>query len=140
MRATLVAGILAALALGCGSAASAPPASPATTSLKISFWAEGKAASTPLTWTLRCDPPAGSLPRAADSCRRLKVMGKPFALPRARAACTQVYGGPQQATIAGIYLGQRVFASLAMNDGCQIARFKKLGFLVPGFTPGSPNS
>jgi len=51
-----------------------------------------------------------------------------------------VYGGPQQATITGTYLGQRVLVFLALNDGCQISRFKRLGFLVPDFSPGGPNS
>jgi len=67
-------------------------------------------------------------------------MQRPFARPRASVACTQVYGGPQQATITGTYLGQRVLVFLALNDGCQISRFKRLGFLVPDFSPGGPNS
>jgi len=140
MRATLVVSVLAGLALGCGSAASAPRVDTAPTSLKISFWAEGKLASTPQTWTLRCDPAGGSLPRSAEACRRLKAMQRPFARPRASVACTQVYGGPQQATITGTHVGQRVLVLLAMTNGCQISRFKRLGFLVPGFSPGGPNS
>ena len=139
MRAAIAAGTVAALALGCGSAASAP-AAPALTSLKISFWPEGRAASTPQQWTLRCDPAGGSLPKAAEACTRLKAMRNPLARVRRSLLCTQVYGGPQQAAIVGTYLGQRVLVSLAMTNGCQIARFKKLGFLVPGFSPGGANS
>ena len=140
MRPALAVSVLVGLALGCGSAASAPRAGPTTTSLTISFWVEGRAASTPQKWTLRCDPAGGSLTRAAEACRRLKGMRQPFARPRAGLACTQVYGGPQQAVITGTYLGQRVLAFLALNNGCQISRFKKLGFLVPGFSPGGPGS
>ena len=67
-------------------------------------------------------------------------MQKPFAVVRRNLLCTQVYGGPQQATIVGTYQGQRVLVALAMTNGCQIARFKKLSFLVPGFSPGGANS
>lgn len=145
MRVILVASVAAILAVGGGSAASAPGASMgAETSLRISFWAGGNdertTADKPKQWTLRCDPAAGTHPEKADACRRLKAMKQPFKPLRAGLQCTQQYGGPQEAVISGIYLGQRVFASLSLVDGCQIARFKRLSFLVPGFRAGSLDS
>ena len=144
MRVALAA-VAAVLAVGCGSAASAPGAATADeTSLRISFWPEGNdekpASAKPKQWTLRCEPPAGSHPQDAEACRKLKAMKQPFKPPRKGLQCTQQYGGPQEAVITGTYQGQRVFASLSLRDGCQIARFKRLAFLVPGFRVGSVDS
>jgi hypothetical protein len=136
MRVVLAAVVAASFALGCGSAASAPasPAGGDDTSLRISFWAEGDdAQAAPKRWTLRCDPAGGSHPRDAEACRKLDALKQPFKAPRKDLQCTQQYGGPQEATVTGTYLGNRVFARLTLTDGCQIARFKRLSFLVPGF-------
>ena len=54
--------------------------------------------------------------------------------------CTQQYGGPQEGTVSGTYLGRRVSASFSLTDGCQIARFKRVAFLFPGFRAGSLDS
>ncbi|MDQ3164244.1 MAG: subtilase-type protease inhibitor [Actinomycetota bacterium] len=141
MRRTLAATVLAALAVGCGSAASAPEAEPAT-SLRISYWSEGKAKGddTPEAWTLRCDPAGGSLPNDGEACRKLKVLKRPFAPARKGLMCTQVYGGPGEAVISGTFRGERVWTRLSLTDGCQISRFKRLAFLVPGFAVGGPDS
>jgi hypothetical protein len=149
MRTTLAVAVVAGLAVGCGSAASAPSASPSgserETSLRISYWSEGndeqKTSDKPDDqWTLRCDPAGGSLPKDAEACRKLKTMKRPFAPPRKDLQCTQQFGGPQEAVISGTYLGDRVFARLSLTDGCQIARFKRLGFLIPGFRVSAPGS
>jgi hypothetical protein len=137
--------VAAVLAVGCGSAASAPGgAAGEATSLRISFWPEGNDeklnADEPRQWTLRCDPPAGTHPQQADACRKLKAMKQPFKRPRRNLQCTQQYGGPQEAVITGVHGGQRVLASLSLRDGCQIARFKRLAFLIPGFRVSSVDS
>lgn len=142
----VLAAVAITLAVGCGSAASAPGGSEGAdeTSLRISFWADGndgpKDGEKPRQWTLRCDPPAGSHPNEADACRRLKAMKQPFRAPRKDVMCTQEYGGPQEATVSGVYQGRRVFASLSLKDGCQISRFTRLAFLVPGFRLASRDS
>ena len=138
MRATLAVAVAASLAVGCGSAASAPGESTANgTSLRISYWAAGndetRTSDKPKEWTLRCDPAGGTHPQDAEACRKLKALSQPFKAPRKDVQCTQQYGGPQEAVITGTYLGQRVYASLSLTDGCRIARFKRLAFLVPGF-------
>ena len=53
--------------------------------------------------------------------------------------CTDQYGGPQQAVIAGTHRGSRVWTTLGMRNGCDISRAKRLAFLVPGFS-ANPNS
>lgn len=116
--------------LGCGAGA----ATAATTELKISYWAEGPAAGNVKRWTLRCGPVGGTLPRSGTACQKLSTMANPFAPVPPDAMCTQQYGGPQEALVQGTYRGRRVWTRLTLRDGCQIARFKRLSFLVPTFS------
>ncbi|MGA9762584.1 MAG: hypothetical protein WBQ14_09185 [Gaiellaceae bacterium] len=44
-------------------------------------------------------------------------------------ACTQIYGGPQVAHVRGRLAGRPIDADFSRNDGCQIARWDRLGFL-----------
>jgi hypothetical protein len=45
-------------------------------------------------------------------------------------ACTQIYGGPETASIRGTLDGQRVNASFKRTDGCEIARWKAVAPLL----------
>ena len=141
-RATLqpmrIAALIALLAaVGCGAGASSPAAvSSGATDLRISYWPEGRAAGPASKWTLRCGPASGTLPGAAAACRKLGTMQRPFApIPRA-AICTEQYGGPQVALITGTFRGRPLRTQLANRNGCEIARFKRLSFLVPGYGTG----
>lgn len=139
MRWGFVAAVVVVAGFGCGSASSAPSegaaAEPAT-SLTISFWAEGRDESEAKRWTLRCGPIGGTHTRRAAACSRLASMQKPFVAQPKGQLCTQIYGGPEQALITGKHRGQRVWTALGLSDGCQIARFQQLAFLVPGLTVG----
>ena len=66
-------------------------------------------------------------------------MAKPFARRSPNLVCTDQYGGPQQAVIAGTHQGSRVWTAIGMRNGCDISRAKRLAFLVPGFS-ANPNS
>ncbi|MBA3246367.1 MAG: hypothetical protein H0T61_14515 [Actinobacteria bacterium] len=113
------------------------PAS-ATDQLRVTYWAQGRERGTPLRWTLRCDPAGGTLPRAAAACPRLARMKAPFEpIPR-NSICTEIYGGPQEAIVAGTYAGRRIWIRLARRNGCEISRFDRLRFLVPAFAEGGP--
>ena len=59
--------------------------------------------------------------------------------PSKNLVCTDQYGGPQQALIAGTHKGDRVWTMIGMRNGCDISRAKRLAFLVPGFS-ANPNS
>ncbi len=136
MRAALLIAVLVA-AVGCGASQGSPGSasgSTAGTELTISFWPEGRGTGTPTKWALRCDPAGGSLPRAAAACTRLYGLAKPFAPMRKDLVCTEQYGGPQQAVISGSFKGSRVWSLVAMRNGCEISRAKRLSFLVPGFS------
>ncbi|HXH87261.1 MAG TPA: SSI family serine proteinase inhibitor [Gaiellaceae bacterium] len=119
------------LALAAPAAASAAGAE-----LRVTYWPEGRGSGTPLRWTLRCEPAGGSLPRAADACRKLGAMSRPFAVPPKDRVCTEIYGGPQEAIVAGTHAGRRIWIKLGRSNGCEIARFHRLRFLVPGFVGG----
>lgn len=130
-----IAALIALLGIvGCGAGGSSPDAgAAAASSLKITYWAEGKAAGPAKAWTLRCAPAGGTLPQAAAACTKLAGMQNPFApIPR-DAVCTDVYGGPQVALVTGTFRGRALWAQLQRRNGCEIARFKRLSFLVPGF-------
>src|SRR5688572_6928648 len=102
-----IAALIALLVVvGCGAGASAPAAGTSGgTDLKISYWGEGATAEPGKKWTLRCNPAAGTLPRAAAACRQLGTMRSPFAPIPKDVMCTEQYGGPQVAVISGTFRG-----------------------------------
>ena len=134
-----IAALIALLVVvGCGTGASAPAAgSSGATDLKISYWPKGPESSAAQKWSLRCAPAAGTLPQPGSACRKLLAMQKPFAPIPPDLMCTDVYGGPQVAVITGTLRGNRLWAKLQNRNGCEIARFRRVSFLVPGFGPGS---
>jgi Subtilisin inhibitor-like len=84
------------------------------------------------TWRLTCAPAGGTHPDPEAACRVLEANGA-AALPPVpkNKACTQIYGGPETATIDGIWQGNRVISRFARNDGCQISRWKLMEGLLP---------
>jgi hypothetical protein len=147
-RGGLIAGLAAALAAlalaGCGAedAEDAAPGStaaepqgppPATTELTVRFMPEGPAGPAREA-TLTCDPPGGSHPKPEAACTVLASNADALVPVPADVACTQIYGGPQQAVIAGTFRGHRIWTLVKATDGCQIARAKRLAFLLPGFS------
>ena len=124
-------------AVGCGAGVSAPAAGPSgATEIKITYWAQDRTAATPAKWTLRCAPAGGTLPLAAAACRKLAALSNPFAPVPRDAMCTDQYGGPQVALVTGTFRGRALWTQLQRRNGCEIARFKRLSFLVPGFGTG----
>ena len=125
-----------AVALGaCGSASST--AAEPTTSLTITFRSAPGAA--PLVKSLRCSPAGGSLARPGRVCERLAAMPKAFAPTPKDLACTQIYGGPQTATVAGTYRGKPLRTTFARNDGCAIERWARHAFLFPAVGLSGPS-
>jgi len=84
------------------------------------------------TWRLTCDPPGGTHPNPKAACRVLETNGAVALPPVAQSkACTQIYGGPETATVTGTWHGQPVMSRFARNDGCQISRWKLMEGLLP---------
>lgn len=117
------------------SAAAAGAAAPAPTSLRVAYWEDGSKAAPDEVWTLRCNPPRGTLPRPTRACRRLAAGGpKLFAPVPPDMACTQIWGGPQKSRVVGTVAGKRVRTTFTRADGCEIGRWNTLSpwLLPPG--------
>jgi len=106
-------------------AANAAAAAIGPTSLRIRVWPDGPAGAS-TAWTLRCAPAGGTLPRSAHACRVLASLASPFAPVPPGVACTQIYGGPDEALVAGTFRGRRVFARFNRRNGCEIARWERV--------------
>lgn len=75
-------------------------------------------------WTLTCDPPAGTHPDPEAACTTLDDMDPSVMEPvPPDQMCTQVYGGPQTATVSGTWNGDRVVAEFSRQNGCEIDRW-----------------
>jgi subtilisin inhibitor-like len=104
-----------------------------TTSLTVTFWRDAAKPAQRTTRTLRCDPPGGTIAQPAVACRRLRTAEALAAfrpIPK-RAACTQIYGGPQRAVVQGSIAGRRLWVDLRRRNGCEIDRWARLVFLLP---------
>ena len=85
----------------------------------------------PKTWTLTCDPPAGTHPQASAACAQLAAIdGNPFAETPKGTACTMIYGGDQKGQITGTYQGRHVDTKVMRADGCQVARWQRLSAVL----------
>ena len=117
--------IIGALLLipGCGSGSS-PPAQPRY-DLTITYWPTGRGGEA-RSATLRCDPDGGSHPDPAGACDALLDHEDALEPVGQGVACTEVYGGPQLATVSGA----NVHAVFSRENGCQIARWEQLAPLL----------
>jgi Subtilisin inhibitor-like len=82
-------------------------------------------------WTLHC-PPGGTLPDAAAACDKLGQIDDPFAPVPEGTACTQIFGGPEIAAVSGTFNEKRVDTEFSRGNGCELERWKRVGFLFPG--------
>jgi hypothetical protein len=124
--------VLLAGVAGCGSDSDDGSGSgESDTQLEITFWPEGRSKGEAQTLTLSCDPPGGTHPNPAEACAKLAALDDPFAPPPADEICTELYGGPEEASITGTYRGEPVSYKLARTNGCEIDRYQKLSFLLP---------
>ena len=103
----------------------------ASTSLNITVWPNGQGEPGKRIYTLRCNPLGGTLPNRTEACTRLARMTRPFAPTPKAMACTELYGGPQQALVWGRLRGYSVRATFSRRNGCEIARWNRVRFLFP---------
>jgi hypothetical protein len=82
------------------------------------------------TYSLVCDPAGGDHPDREAACRLLSELKDPFAPVPPDAMCTEIYGGPQTATVTGTLRGEPVHTRFSRTDGCQIARWDKHAALL----------
>jgi hypothetical protein len=113
MRFSVALLVCAALLAGCGEddEAAAPAA---LADLTVEVEPSGKRA------TVRCEAPEDS-----ELCRAVDGLDpKVFEPTPGDVACTQQYGGPDEATVTGTFKGSRVDAEFARRNGCEIARWE----------------
>ena len=103
----------------------------ASTSLHVTVWPNGQGNAPRRTYALRCAPAAGTLPHRAAACRQLARLKAPFAPVAKNMACTEIYGGPQEALVTGRFRGALVRARFNRRDGCEIGRWNRVAFLFP---------
>ncbi|MGH3092048.1 MAG: SSI family serine proteinase inhibitor, partial [Gaiellaceae bacterium] len=109
---------------GDGGAEAAPPPPPAI-ELRVEFFPKGPGAGG-ASATVTCDPAGGTHPRPEEACAALAAHPEALDPVPPEAVCTQVYGGDETATVAGVVRGQEVDASFNRTNGCEIARWEAL--------------
>ncbi len=142
--AAAVLGAVVALAAACGGQSGAGrPAGPGsgaskpTSSLMIRVTPAPGA--TARRWTLTCGSAAGgTLPHPEAACAVLAHAQHPFALAPRGIMCSMIGSGPQTASIAGTWQGERVAANFSREDGCQTARWYKIWKVLGQVNPGGP--
>lgn len=75
-------------------------------------------------FALTCEPVGGRHPDAAAACAALAAVGAQAFDPLPKdIRCTDIYGGPQTATVKGTLDGEPVSAQFARTNGCEIGRW-----------------
>lgn len=83
------------------------------------------------TFRLSCAPTGGDHPTPQAACDALARAGiAAFDPVPPDLACTEIYGGPQRATVEGVVAGTPVSGTFARNNGCEIARWEALAPLL----------
>lgn len=89
------------------------------------------------TFSLRCSPTSGNHPNRWAACKSLLAGGVKVLAPiPSDAMCTEIYGGPQTASVVGTWAGKQVSAKFARTNGCEIAKWEAVRalFKVPGMS------
>ena len=117
--------LLALLAVaGCGGTDDSAPVAPRY-DLTITYWPAGPQGEQ-RTATLSCDPDGGTHPDPAKACDAILQHEDALAPVDPNAACTEIYGGDQVATVTG----DELEASFSRANGCEIARWDALAPLL----------
>src|SRR3954452_10287431 len=128
MRRLLVPLVVFALA-GCGSDEASQAGGPTgeLANLTVTVDNDGaKGAAKPQQLKLDCAKPTDSQAcgaAAGVSAADLKPTG-------ADIACTEIYGGPEEATIKGTIRGDAVDATFKRTNGCEISRWERVEALL----------
>jgi hypothetical protein len=123
-------GLLAAAALaGCGADEGTQAAGPTgeLANLVVTVDDDGaRGADQPRELKLECAKPTDSLACGAAA----GVSAADVRKPGADIACTQIYGGPEQASIKGTIRGEEIDATFRRTDGCEISRWDHVKALL----------
>jgi hypothetical protein len=110
---------LAALAAGCGKDDEQPAAAPTFADLTVTVDRDGDGGAAAKTLQVRCTPATDSRECAALA----EMKAKAFEPTSPKLACTELYGGPDVATVKGTLHGEPVDARFSRTNGCEITRW-----------------
>jgi hypothetical protein len=130
MRLLVVPIALALVAAGCGQddeqAAAPTPGTYSFAELTVTVDRDGTGGTGAKTVRVRCGPASDS-----QECAALADMkASTFKPTPPTMACTELYGGPQVATVKGRLRGKPVNARFSRTNGCEIARWNKASKLL----------
>ena len=119
--------LLALVVAGCGEEEQAAAPDPARIDLVVRVDDDGPDGPEPARRArVRCsrgDP--------ARACRAAEALAPDdFAPVDPMTACTEIFGGPQTATVTGRLRGARVDARFSRANGCEIARWERVAKLL----------
>jgi hypothetical protein len=127
----------ALLVAGCGSDDGEDPASPGDEGIELEVRLDPDGdggepeASAEVSCTSTSHCPAGASGLEAED----------FEPVPPQTACTEIFGGPDTATVSGTIDGEAVEATLTRSNGCEIERFDRftplLKELFAGYEPGA---
>jgi hypothetical protein len=129
MRRLVLPLLAAALLAGCGSDEPTPAAggNGNLAQLVVTVDDDGaRGAAKPRELRLDCSKPTDSAACGAAA----GVSAADLQKPASDMACTQLYGGPEEATIKGTIRGNDVDASFKRTDGCEISRWDNVKALL----------
>lgn len=88
-------------------------------------------AGTKTTYTLTCEPTGGDVAQPEVACEQLSTTAAlPLQPVDPDMMCTQVYGGPQTATVTGTINGEPVESTFSRVNGCEISRWDAMTALL----------
>ena len=80
--------------------------------------------------TLTCDPPGGTHPNPEAACSALAGDAQALEPVPQDAACTMIFGGPEQATVVGTLNDEGVDATFERSNGCELERWERMAVLL----------
>jgi hypothetical protein len=123
---------LAALLTACGTEAGGDAGAGDTvepaTELRVQFRATR--GSEPVSARLTCGPVGGDHPQAEEACAAIEQNEDALRELAKDIVCTEIYGGPETATVSGTVRGQPVEAQFSRSNGCEIGRWDALDPLL----------
>ena len=130
VRRYLLAGLAAAAFALAGCSSPTSPEGQATHAKVVLFFKVNNGPGTPVTssWTLNCNPAAGTRPGAAAACTALLKLQNPFAPLPSGVACPMILLSNKQIVVTGRWFGTRVHR-VVVDGGCDMALFSKLSKL-----------
>jgi Subtilisin inhibitor-like len=117
---------LAVFAASCGEGEEAGESPASETSLEVTLWPNGRGAGGEQKVVLSCDPPDGDHPQPDEACAALEAGEGALEPVPGDAVCTQIFGGPQEAHVAGVVRGRAIDATFNRSNGCEIDRWDRL--------------